>query len=104
MIENHALPPALRRPLRFGDLEQIRALRQVESRLDEMARMADAAGVPIERLRSFKILVTAEAVFDVEVLAADAGMAIAQAKEEVEDMSASDLDLDYHFSLCPNGA
>ena len=58
LLNNTELPAPLRRPLRFGDPEQIRALYEVEALFESLDDEVDAAladGVAPETLRRYRV-------------------------------------------------
>jgi hypothetical protein len=97
LISNAALPPALLKPLRFGDPDQIRALYQLDTIIEEMVAEADQ-GVPVERLKRYRVRASIEAEETIEVLAGSREAAVARAKEKFsDDWWASDADFNFSY-------
>lgn len=97
LIPNDMLPAALLRPLKFGDTEQIRALRWLESLIDEMTAEADEEGAPVEAMKLYRVTVTMEAEHTMKVMAVDKAAAIDKAKLEFADVCEWDLDFDVDY-------
>jgi hypothetical protein len=91
------LPPALLRPLKFGDVEQIRAMRELDRMIEEMSAEVDEKGVPIEAMKLFRVTVTMAAEHTMKVYATDKASAIKKAEEEFGDIANWELDFDVDY-------
>ena len=96
ILPDNELPPALRRPLRFGDLDQIKALRVVDSRIGEMIAEADADGCDVSALRRYRVTVTVEGEYEETVLASSREAAVKKVKDDFDRGLIDDFDVSYH--------
>lgn len=97
LISNAALPPALLKPLRFGDPDQIRALYQLDRMIEDMTADADREGVPPEAIKKYQVTVSIEAEMTFEVLATSRDHAEEKAREEFADQDVADMDFDTDY-------
>jgi hypothetical protein len=94
ILRDTDLPQPLLRPLRFGDPEQIQALRQVDARIEEMIAIADRDGCDLAELRTYAVTFTYEGERTVTVLARNPSEAVVKAEAEFDP---GGVDLDVHF-------
>lgn len=86
LIPDEELPPELQRPLKFGDPEQIRALRLIDEQL-----AAQGAGDDIKtklaegKFKKYRVTFRIENMVDVVVYATSAKMAANKAEFEMDD-------------------
>ena len=91
ILPDSELPEALKRPLKFGDLEQIQALNALGCRINEMDKRKEAT--KNGDLKYFKVTVELTGEYEVEVLAKNKAEAELLADEE--DFDFDDIDFDY---------
>ena len=88
ILPDSELPEALKRSLKFGDPEQIKALNALECRIDEM-EIAEKG-----KLKYFKVSIELIAEYDVEVMATSKADAENKAQEKAEEAGHYGLDFE----------
>ena len=88
ILPDSELPEALKRSLKFGDPEQIKALNALECRIDEM-EIAEKG-----ELKYFKVSVEFIAEYDVDVMAKSKADAEEKAQEQAENDGHYGLDFE----------
>ena len=88
ILPDSELPEALKRPLKFGDPEQIKALENLEHRINEMAIAEEG------EFKYFKVSIELIAEYDVEVMAKSKADAEEKAQEKAEEAGHYGLDFE----------
>jgi len=91
-IPNEELPPVLLRPLVFGDPEQIKALYELESKIEKME--TEKAKIANGEMRFYSVEVSFEGSVNVKVLAVDEEDAKQKAMEEASYDECNYTDVD----------
>lgn len=92
LISDNELPPSLKRPLVFGDLRQIEALRDLE---EDIALMeTEQAKVAAGNLKYFEVRISYSGEQYIKVLAVDEADARKKAREKASQIDA-EIEIDF---------